>query len=273
MDILEFLIRKLEQEQKLVLKEIQRYHGSLNWFGIVFRVTKQFLTSFCDAMSIAQKEVLFFPRRHNVLTRDLIFDCRYLKSFIKEDPKVSFDFLLGKLKKNDFRLQSDAATSWGWGGVLLFNTPRNGLNGLFCQQSWAQLANIFEIPDLLPQHAKSGVGELTGALFTRESFLDFCGDSLTIQESDNSGVVAWIEKGRVTKRPWDRMAQKLAMVCLARSAKFWARHIPRELNRPADLASKKPQGQYMRIDGLVFKRVRPKFSICLQLLRTATRRR
>ena len=106
-------------------------------FCTVFRVTRQFLTSTCDVIRLTHSAALkkfFFPRKHPALTARLLFDLKFWRRFVKGSPQLSFDFILGKLPRNDSYLSSDASSLFGMAGVVLFgndnSTPVN-LDGLF----------------------------------------------------------------------------------------------------------------------------------------------
>ena len=132
--------------------------------------------------------------------------------------------------------------------------------------NWIQFYHIIPIPELKPGSVKIGKAEFTAAMIA-ETFAPLCRKLITTHECDNEGIVRWIEKGRVPVRPFDKIGQAIALMKCKESMKIWCSWIPREENFAADLASKKPQGRIMRINGLAFKRVRPLFNECLHFIR------
>ena len=71
-----------EKNGRLHTKEIQRMLGLQIWISTVFRVTRQFLTSTCDALKLLQSREFrhrkfFFPRKNRALVRRLIFDLKF----------------------------------------------------------------------------------------------------------------------------------------------------------------------------------------------------
>ena len=71
-----------EKNGRLHLKEIQRMLGLQIWISTVFRVTRQFLTSTCDARRLFQSREFqhrrfFFPRKNRALVRRLLFDLKF----------------------------------------------------------------------------------------------------------------------------------------------------------------------------------------------------
>ena len=50
----------------------------------------------------------------------VVFDLKFWRRFITAKPHMGFTYLLGKLPLNKIKLASDASTSYGMAGVLLF---------------------------------------------------------------------------------------------------------------------------------------------------------
>ena len=121
---------------RIPVKDIQRMLGLQIWICTVFRVARQFLTSTCDVLRLANHAKLrkfFFPRKHPALTARLLFDLKFWRRFVTGNPQLSFDFILGRLPRNQCYLFSDASSSFGMAGVMMFGhskVPVN-LDGLF----------------------------------------------------------------------------------------------------------------------------------------------
>lgn len=96
------------------------------WISTVFRITRQFLTSLCDALRIVLcpydggEGSYFFPRKHKHLVNRLLFDLKFWRLFVQRTPKTSFDYLLDRLPPNDSRMYSHASSLYGMGGVIVF---------------------------------------------------------------------------------------------------------------------------------------------------------
>ena len=114
--------------------------GLMIWVSTVFRVTRQFITSTCDIIRVANSSGMkfFFPRNEQALVARFLFDLKFLKRFVSNSPQSSFDFLLGLLPANRNQLFSDACTSYGMAEVLMVkgDVERElGVDGLFWQLS------------------------------------------------------------------------------------------------------------------------------------------
>ena len=121
---------------RIPVKDIQRMLGLQIWICTVFRVTRQFLTSTCDVIRLSQPPKLkkfFFPRKHPALTARLVFDLKFWRRFVKGSPHLSFDFILGRLPRNECYLSSDASSLFGMAGVMVFGcgTAPVNLDGFF----------------------------------------------------------------------------------------------------------------------------------------------
>ena len=78
---------------------------------------------------------------------------------------------------NKSRLFSDACTSEGMGGVLLFHEgPRRekGVDGIFWQVSWIEWQRITGMTELHPGSVRINIAEFLAALITCETFADHC---------------------------------------------------------------------------------------------------
>ena len=96
---------------------------------------------------------------------------------------------MGRLPINDVILSSDASTTYGMAGVLIFgheNKDYPGLNGLFWQVSWAEWSIIAPMPELRTGVAEINIAEFIAALITCETFTDFCMERLTTLQLDNT---------------------------------------------------------------------------------------
>ena len=106
---------------------------------------------------------------------------------MKGNPEASFDYCLNNLPENNSTLSSDASTSWGMAGVILFqpNTNQMGFDGLFWQLSWVAWARLNPMDNLLPGCIAINVAEFLAALITCETFAEFCCGKITTIEIDN----------------------------------------------------------------------------------------
>ena len=76
----------------------------------------------------------YYPRMHErVLVARLVVDLKFWRRFVVSSPRSSFKFVLGLLPQNPNRLYSDASTSFGMAGVVLFGA--HSVDGLFWQMS------------------------------------------------------------------------------------------------------------------------------------------
>ena len=103
-------------------------------------------------------------------------------------PKVGMNFLLARLPRNKNTLFSDACTSVGMAGVVVFNhieRRRRGLDGLFWQISWKEWHKTAPIKQLRPGFVNINVAEFLAALITCETFVAHCRGTLTWLSVDN----------------------------------------------------------------------------------------
>ena len=106
---------------RIPIRDIQRMLGLQILISTVFQVTRQFLTSTCEALrGDLGKRRFFFPRRNRVLASRILFDLKFWRRFVKGSPTSSFKYLLGQLPPNEGSLYSDASSLFGMGGVFLF---------------------------------------------------------------------------------------------------------------------------------------------------------
>ena len=110
----------IRKKGRLLVKALQRMLGLQIWISTVFKVARQFLTSICDLLRNAGDKTYIYPIQHKHLISRVIFDLKFWRRFVKSKPTSPFDALLGRLPTNSYQLSSDAATSWGMAGVLLF---------------------------------------------------------------------------------------------------------------------------------------------------------
>ena len=109
----------------------------------MFRVARQFLSSTCDVIRFcnAMNWKFFFPRKNRALAQRFLIDLQFWRRFVSNSPQSSFDFLLGRLPLNEDQLFSDASSSYGMAGVLMFakfNKRKFKIDGLFWQLSWEE---------------------------------------------------------------------------------------------------------------------------------------
>ena len=126
----------VRSESWIRVKKIQKMLGLQIWIGTVFRVTRQYLTSTCDILRLTHGKRFFYPRKHKSLAARVVYDLMFWRRFIIDSPKASFDYMLSRMPVNDIYLASDASTSFGMAGVLVFgkeNTEHKGFHGLFWQ--------------------------------------------------------------------------------------------------------------------------------------------
>lgn len=121
---------------RIPVSSFQKMVGLQIWVSTVFRVTRQFITSTCDVLrkcnSLGWR--FFFPRKEKKLVSRVLHDLKFWRRFVSHSPQSSMDFLLGNLPFNDKNLFSDASTSYGMAGVIMFrgiNQEMGGVEGLF----------------------------------------------------------------------------------------------------------------------------------------------
>ena len=103
---------------RILLKHIQSMLGLQIWIGTVFRVSLQFLTSTCDVIRgcLQSGSKFFHPRKSRKLSGRIRRDMMFWRRFVLHSPKISFQYVLGRLPVNKNRMFSDACSSVGMGG-------------------------------------------------------------------------------------------------------------------------------------------------------------
>ena len=99
----------MRSQGRLPVKDLQRMLGLQIWISTVFRIARQFLTSTCDLLRVANTRAVIYPRRHHSLIARVIFDLKFWRRFVLSRPKTSFDALLNRLPLNGNKLASDAS--------------------------------------------------------------------------------------------------------------------------------------------------------------------
>ena len=154
---------------------------------------------------------------------------------------MSFNYLLSRLPANEDKLSSDACSSFGMAGVLLFAGPTDrypGCEGLFWQSSWKSWERVVTLPGLAPGQIKICVAEFLAALITIETFATNCVGKLTYLELDNTTAHAWFETARCPRFPFDRCAQSTHLYMLEKNIKVRTRWITSGENKIADRCSR-----------------------------------
>ena len=101
---------------------------------------------------------------------------------------MNFEYVLARLPSNNVRLTSDASSSYGMAGVMLFEQVNNnyiGIDGQFWQTSWEAWARIMPAVELAPGRVRINIAEYIAALITCETFADFCAGKMTMIQLDN----------------------------------------------------------------------------------------
>ena len=167
---------------------------------------------------------------------------------------------------NTNELSSDAATSWGMAGVLMFNneSPRKDrIQGLFWQIPWVEWYKVIPMPSLTIGSVKINVAEFLALLITCETFTSFCKGKYTAIVTDNISAKSWVNKARCPHFPFDRCAQGLHLHMLKHSMKLRASWIPTGDNTLADLCSRKKFSMNTAghsIGGRQIRKVRPRWT-------------
>ena len=260
------------KKQRISVKSIQKMLGLQIWISTVFRVARQFLTSVCDILRITSACCYFYPRKHQALVARAVQDLTFWRRFVSGTAAASFDYLLSRLPVNDNRLSSDACTSYGMAGVLLFGQPNSkfpGCQGLFWQMAWTDWKKVIVMVDLSDGRVKINEAEFLALLITCETFTAFCAGKLTFLELDNTSARAWFERARCPRFPFDRCAQGTHLHMLKQSMKVRTRWIPSAANTLADKGSRKrlpsnPLGTM--VAGVRLLKVRPKWRNVLKYI-------
>ena len=138
-------------------------------------------------------------------------------------------------------LSSDASTTYGMAGVLIFeakNKDYPGLAGLFWQVTWAEWSIMAPMPELRPGVVEINVAEFIAALITCETFTDFCTGRLTTLQLDNTTAKTWVDTARCTRAPFDRCAQGIHLYLLKKNMKVLTSWVASAENVVADTCSR-----------------------------------
>ena len=125
---------------RILVRDLQRMLGLQIWIRTVFRVTRWFLTSMCDAMrealggQLQRHKRYFYPRKHRKLVTRILFDLKFYWRFVLSVPETCFDFLLARLPRNGCKIFCNASSLFGMSGVLVFDEGEErveSIDGLF----------------------------------------------------------------------------------------------------------------------------------------------
>ena len=103
-------------------------------------------------------------------------------------PQVQFEYILARLPTNDIELFSDASSSYGMAGVMLYDQENKDdicTDGLFWQISWVAWTTVMATAELAPGGVQINIAEYIAALITCETFADFCAGKITVIRVDN----------------------------------------------------------------------------------------
>ena len=155
---------------------------------------------------------------------------------------MNFEYVLARLPTNDVQLTSDASSSYGMAGVILFEQADKdyiGVDGLCWQTSWEAWTRIMPTVELATGSVKINVAEYIAALITCETFADFCAGKITMLQLDNITAKTWLATARCPRAPYDRCGQGLHLYMIKRNMKIMATWIPSAENVLADILSRK----------------------------------
>ena len=187
-------------------------------------------------------------------------------------PSAKFDYVLGRLPESRNVLFSDASTSFGMAGVILFpneDIHRRGNSGLFWQMCWDDWSKVGSIAALHPRHIKINVAEFVAALITCETFSQFCVGHITVLHLDNVTAKAWLDSARCPRAPFDRCAQGTHLYMIKMTMKIRTQWVPSRENVLGDICSRKRfsgRDSGHIIAGVKFLKVRPKWQNVLKFL-------
>ena len=265
-------LKTVRLKKRIRLRTIQRMLGLQIWIGTVFRITRQFLTSTCDIIRVTGNAEFYYPRRFQLLTARAIIDLKFWRRFITSSPSAHFDYILNYLPYNISSLSSDASTSFGMAGVLLFNKPIasvEGFHGLFWQSTWEDWYKIRQMDDLVQGRVRIHVAEFLAALITCETFAPYCKNAITTLSLDNSSAKAWLDAARCTRYPFDRCAQGLHLFMMKCNMKVSAKLIPSVENTLPDILSREKfsgQASGHMVANFRLRKIRPKWHNVIKLL-------
>ena len=182
---------------------------------------------------------------------------------------MGFKYILGDLPENNFKLASDASTSYGMAGILTFDQDikhKSGLEEQFWQISWVEWTKLATMPELTPGCVKINIAEFIAALITCETYAEHCAGKITSLEIDNITAKAWFDAARCPKAPYDSCAQGSHMHRLGMDMKIKTSWIPSAQNAIADIFSRVPFkiGQSHIVAGRRYIRISPKFNNLLK---------
>ena len=178
----------VRKKQRIAVKRLQKMLGLQIWIRTVFRIARQFLTSVCDILRVSIHSKYFYPNQYPGLVSRAVRDLAFWRRFASGTSAATFDYLLGRLPLSKHKLYSDACSSYGMAGVLLFEQGRDrtqNIQGLFWQLSWQEWKEIFRGTLLFEHDLKINAAEFLALLITCETFSEYCSSRLTYLGVDN----------------------------------------------------------------------------------------
>ena len=274
------LMLSVRKKGRILIKDFQKLLGLQIWISSVFRVARQFLTSFCDILKAAHgRHTYFYPSKYPLLVTRAIRDLQFWRRLVSCSASMSFDYLLNRLPENNVILASDACTSFGMAGVLRFqhtNESYKGFDGLFWQMTWEEWQKIAAIDDLLPGNVKINVAEFLALLITIETFAEFCKSKVSTLEVDNITAKAWFDAARCPKFPFDRCAQGTHLFMMECAMKIVTPWISSSANVLADTPSRRrlsKRGAGCNVAGSQLLKVKPRWKNVIKFLQIVEKRR
>ena len=195
---------------RLLVKDIKRMLLLQIWISIVFRVVRQFLTSNCDLLFLVGTKAYLYPRKYAGLMSSIVIDLKYWRPFVSCEPKLTLQNVLGCLPESSALLASDASSSGGMTGTILFRRrkPLSVVLGPILVDRVVWLGErIIAIESLAPGQVKINTAEFLGSLVTCETFTELCSGQITTIEIDNTSAKSWFDSARCPIFPFDRCAQ------------------------------------------------------------------
>ena len=157
--------------------------------------------------------------------------------FLRANRGITFEYILNKMPRGKFEWFVDASTSWGIGGC--------------CGEHYFMIKNealvdFFGIYDQNYKNDMSTPGsrvpiayiELLAALFAIAVFSNLCAGTLVRLNSDNTGVVSWLRKGRCREGLGFKMLSAIELIKRRECIKISAYHVRGTNNSSADQLSR-----------------------------------
>ena len=167
------------------------------------------------------------------------------RMILQKNKGLSYDFILGRLPRAKHEWFIDASTNFGCGGLA-------GGNYFMVDNSHLSRSRFLG-HKIKFEEVKIAYRELLSAVIAFFYFAPFSPSSAVRINVDNKNVVAWLKKGRCSKKLGYRLLSVIELIKLKYNLKVSVSYIKSSANTSADMLSRGKTPRWLKTRGTKYK--------------------